>query len=204
MRHQIPTLLSIILLLSLCSFTAHSDSDPQGKRKISNKLYSITLPSDWKPAQQIKGDGTVPEERTEKDPGLYHLSCIQWGSTSKDFFKRISLYIQGYKRKDGTPLSVNEIEKKDMRIHESVGKNVKRTDLKTKANQRRYMIIKEEMALFGNQRKYQPVRNFCLIEKSKSGSVYLLHLSLREDVYQEPGVSKMINEILDSFFINNK
>lgn len=202
MRHKVPIFLSIILLLTLCSFTLHSG--PQRKRKISNKRYSITLPADWKPSQQSKGDGIIPEERTEGDPGLYHLSWIHWNSTSKDFFKQIGIYIQGHKRKDGTPLSINEIEKKDMRIHEAIDKKAKRTDLKAKANQKRYMIVKEEMALSGNQRKNQHVRNFCLIEKSKSGFVYLLNLSLREDVYQEPGVPKMIQEILDSFTLNNK
>lgn len=198
MKHKAHILLSTILLLSLCSFTTNSDN--QGKRKISNQLYSITLPSDWKPAQHIKGDGAIPEERTEGGKGLYHLSCIQWSSISENFYKRISIYIQGYKRKDGTPLSVNDIEKKDMTRHKELAKNAKRTDLKAKANQRRYMIVKKEPDLFG---KYHHVRNFCLIEKSK-GSVYLLNLALEEDVYQKPGVAKMINEILDSFVLKNK
>lgn len=192
MKHQVYALISLICLLTLCSFTH------QREIKISNKLYSITLPSDWKPAPHIKGDGTVPIERTEGEGGKYHLSSIQWGSASEDFYKRITIFIQGYKRKDGAPLSVNDIEKQDMKRHLNLAKNAKKTDLKTKTNQRRYMIVKEEADLFG---KHHHIRNFCLIEKSKD-AVYLVNLALEEDIYQKPGVQKMINEILDSFMLN--
>lgn len=197
MTYKSIILLLSILCVSLCSF-ANNDAKPE-KRKISNELYSITIPSDWTPVQDI-GDGIIPKER---NGGPYHLYYIGWRAKRAEIIENtMFFYIQSYRKLDGSPLSIKEVEDMNLAVNKTeYVRNAKLTDLKAKPGQRRYMVAKEELSI---PRGFRKCRNLCLIQKGLDVVHYLM-ISLSEDVYQkQPGVQKLINEILDSFVVNSK
>lgn len=67
-----------LLTMSVPAFA--KDKTGKGEKVIENKLYSITLPSDWEPGSLQKKDGT-PYER---NAGPYHLYIFQWNSPKKE------------------------------------------------------------------------------------------------------------------------
>jgi len=130
-----------LLVLVLCSFTKES------KKKITNKLYSINVPSDWAPNYPGRsiGDGSIPKER---DANGFHLYFFSWSTpvdNDEDFKNMVSLNIESYKRNKGKSVTIKEVEEISQNfINQTVAdgslKIIRRKDLVTK-NGKKFFVL---------------------------------------------------------------
>ena len=93
-------IISLIFSITICSFT---DSRSEMK-KISNQLYSFSIPTDWKCGLGGNVKDCEPVEREERK--LYHLYNLQWESPDRNFL----MVIQTFQRLDGMQVTIEEIE----------------------------------------------------------------------------------------------
>jgi hypothetical protein len=130
-----------LMVLVLCSFTKES------KKKITNKLYSINVPSDWAPNYpgRLLGDGSIP---MENDANGFHLYFFSWSSpieNDEDFKNMVSVNIESYKRNKGKSVTIKEVEEISQNfINQTVSdgslKIIRRKNLITK-NGRKYFVL---------------------------------------------------------------
>ncbi|MDR1368959.1 MAG: hypothetical protein LBJ72_02360 [Dysgonamonadaceae bacterium] len=185
----------------MCSFTNNGNYE---KKKISNKMYSFTIPSDWE--HNNSSDKTENPDTFEpkgRDVGKYWVYYLSWGSpkTKTNFFERINLYIESHKMKDGSQIPVNEADEKLMRglRTNSYISSIDRKELPCKkSKQKRFTLTTVENAI--SQTKYVTAksRSFYLIQES-NGITHRVVLSMSEEVSQLPGSEKLAQDIFDSF-----
>jgi hypothetical protein len=191
-----------MLLLSLCSLTA---KEPD-RKKVSNKIYSFSVPSNWKQSYPEDGDG-IPGERDAHIPTggntvAFHLYALAMKSPYKnatEFFDGIGLSIQSYERKDGGDLSIDEIKN----IETSGLKPPEVTVLEEReiaadATQKRFVLteISDEASVTTGTRKVKHCRFYLLYKGGKT--VHCMEIFLRESRLN-PESQAVINDILDSF-----
>lgn len=130
-----------LLFLVLCSFTKESH------KKISNRLYSFTVPSDWAPNYpgRLIGDGSTPKERDVNGFHLYYLSWSTPVDNNEDFKNMVALNIESYKRNKGKSVTIKEVEEISQNfINQSVAdgslKIINRKNLVTK-NGKKYFVL---------------------------------------------------------------
>jgi hypothetical protein len=193
-----------VFLLIICSF-ANGSYD---RKKISNKLYSFSVPSDWESCASESSDGSVPKEREATNPATnvgFHLYYLAWSSPrDKDnFFNTTGLYIQSYQRKDDVPLRMDEIEEEviaGLKIADVT--IIERKDLSKNAHQKRFMLTQMETELEGGITRKVKRRSVYLLHEN-GNIVHCLQISLRESQYLLPESQVIVQDILDSFAVNS-
>jgi hypothetical protein len=180
---------------------------PDERKKISNKLYSFSVPENWKPnlPPGESGDGFIPKER---DAYKYHLYYLSWNSPSKSDENLISLNIESYKRLDNQSIAIKEIEDVEMEKMKQAEKKgylkiLERKEVSAKANQKRF-IIKEESKVFDVQKGERMVKHSKIYLLQKKGNiVHCVHIFVNEEQYLLPETQGVINDILHSFSVNS-
>ncbi|GHT49424.1 hypothetical protein FACS189474_3250 [Bacteroidia bacterium] len=192
-----------VCLLFFYSFT----NSNYEKKKISNKLYSFSVPENWTPnlPPEISDDGFTPGER---DAYKYHLYYLLWSNSSKNLNRFISLFIESYNRLDNQPLSIKEIEDVEMdkmKLTEKSGnlKILERKEIKGKSGQKRF-IIKEESIEIDVKKGGKMVKHSRIYLLQKNGNiVHCACIFVPEEYYLLPETQGVIDDILDSFSVNS-
>lgn len=178
------------IMLLLCSFTTDD-----GFRTIDNKLYSISIPSTWVPMQGMPGDGTNPGERDLSDK--LHVFYWAWQvpvKSKEEIPKCVGIDIQSYQRTDNKELTVDEMVPLEMsRVYSITA--VKKTDMRSPKNQKRFFLIKDGKEMNGESVVY---RVYYLFQQS-GNIVHCITISLRDELAQQPGKKEEIEKIMDSF-----
>lgn len=191
-----------VFLLSLLLFSCVVSAQGTVKewKAIDNSFYSITIPADWVPFPPGEGDGIHPKER---DGGPYHLCYLGWVSALNEMGGNAGpmLFIEGARRLDGKPLSIQTIDAEKMRANEPpLSRYAVRTELKGKPGQVRYQVAKEtQMISVASGVSWYQCREFVLLQKG-GAIVYWLKLIVGEQYYQShPEFPRVIEKVLDSF-----
>jgi hypothetical protein len=182
-----------ILLFTICSFTDSKDKNI----KISNKLYSLSVPSNWDPFIIGNSDGYIPGER---DLRLYHLYYLGWHTPIKskdDIPNIINLSIESYRSKDRPSISIQEID--EIETSRVVGL-IDKTYISQNDSQKRFIITNQSQEPDGSTAKYYSVY---ALYKSKN-IVHCVKINSRENQYILPETQKIINDILNSFSVNKE
>jgi hypothetical protein len=199
MHSKLYVLLSVTLL-ALCSFTNDAN-----EKRISNKLYSFSVPSDWKPFVTDKTDGFVPGER---DTRLWHLHYLAWETpvqSDGDFSKVMGINIQSYQRIDGAPISLAELEDIEMSRYKAPDESLSvldKTELPVKPNQRGYVLKTKEIAIDRGAVTHHISYGVYMLCKGKD-IVHCVSIRASESQYLLPETQTIIKDILDSFSVNN-
>ena len=187
-----------LFLLTMSAPTLAKDKTGKAEKVIENKLYSITLPGDWKPGSLQKKDGT-PYERNA-DP--YHLYVFQWNSPKKgNLFDGYGIFLQSYERRDGKAVTMADMEEEIRRNNSISGvSNVKRTELKAKPGQKLILITRKGQNYSEDKGWiYLQERIYYLIQPDDK-RMHLLKLFVNEDFYQgQSDAEKLIQKIFASF-----
>ena len=188
--------IGILFLLLLCTFAEAAD---KSWIKIENKLYSLELPSHWKPMEGMPGNGTEPGER---DVNGFHLYYFAWWTPItdvKEIPNCIGIDIQTYEREDKTPLTLKEAE--DIETTLSGGRFCSKTKTYSSKDKMRFVIVKDSKELDGSIVRY---RVFYLL-KQAGIRVHCAKIDLRDELFcREPHIEKMIERIFNSFKVNIK
>jgi hypothetical protein len=201
MKNRFP-ILTLIVLAVFYSFTENENE----KKKISNQLYSFSVPSDWECA--IPGrTNECCSKPMERDAHIYHLYYLSWRSPVKnedEFFNSISLHIETYQRLDGLPATIEEIEEIELsRLKQAEidgdAKIIDKKDIYSGKKQKRFIVVKESKSISA-KKGISMDKNVTvyLLYKSKN-AVHFVRLFTGESKYQFPETKKIINDILDSF-----
>lgn len=188
----------LLLVLSMSAMSA--EKPPKGKKVIENKLYSLVIPDDWTPFKFQKEDGTP----FERNGGPYYLYVFHWQSPidKNNFTDGYSIFLQSYERLNGEAATMADMEEEIRRNNDIPGhvSNVKRTELKAKAGQKRILITRKGDAVSADKgTSYRQERIYYLIQPDGK-RMHLLSLSLTEDYYKrQPDADRLIQEIFDSF-----
>lgn len=187
-----------LFLLTMSAPTLAKDKTGKAEKVIENKLYSITLPSDWEPGSLQKKDGT-PYER---NAGPYHLYVFQWNSPKKgNLFDGYGIFLQSYERRDGKAVTMADMEEEIRRNNSISGvSNVKRTELKAKPGQKLILITRKGQNYSEDKGWiYLQERIYYLIQPDGK-RMHLLKLFVIEDFYQrQSDAEKLIQKIFASF-----
>lgn len=185
-----------LLTMSVPAFA--KDKTGKGEKVIENKLYSITLPSDWEPGSLQNKDGT-PYER---NAGPYHLYIFQWNSPKKGkFFDGYGIFLQSYERRDGKAVTMADMEKEIQRNNSISGvSDVKRSEQKAKPGQKQILITRKGQNYSEDKGwVYIQERIYYLIYPDGQ-RMHLLKLFVTEDFYQrQSNAEKLIQKIFASF-----
>jgi hypothetical protein len=178
-------------ILAVYSF-ANGGND---KKRISNHLYSFSVPAHWEPATGMTGDGTVPGER---DMGPYHLYHLQWSTPIKrieDIPQTIGVFIESYERIDKSPVSLKEIEALELLKLDKASELLRKEVIYEDAIQKRFMILKNSKEMDGRTVKYRV--NYLLYKNGDM--VHCITVSSSEEQYLFPETPVVVKDILDSF-----
>lgn len=187
-----------LLVLVLCSFTKDS------QKKISNRLYSFTVPSDWAPNYpgRLIGDGSMPKERYANGFHLYYLSWSTPVENDEDFKNMIGLTIESYKRIKGKSVTVKDVEEISQNfINQSVA------DGSLKIINRKYLVTKKGKKYFVLELsdQYRTLNAISWVKKDryfyftkKNEIVHKIEISMPS---QLSSISKkeIVENIIDSF-----
>ena len=187
------------LIITVCSFT----DDNYEKKKISNPLYSLSIPIDWECAHpgNIK-DCSTPLERN--DP-WYHLYYLQWRSPAKDSFFSVS--VETYQRLDSATVTIEEVEaiilkNKQAAENTSTSKKFEKQELVSdKANQKRFIIQTESVAINVTTGKHTERSNWIYLLHKSPNKVHCVTIFVEESQYVFPKTQELVNDILDSFIV---
>jgi len=192
-------ILLLFLLIFVCSFTTNSLE----KKRISNHLYTFSIPSDWECGHPGKiEDCSVPIERKDS---LYHIYYLQWRSPSWD--APFWINIKSYQRLDGKLIMIEEIEANIIARETLIASsnnlnNFNKVEVSNTANQKRFIIKKESIETnVKTGKKTVIISEVNLLFKSKD-KVHHLSLYVLDEQYILPEIQLLINEILDSFIVN--
>jgi hypothetical protein len=181
----------LFFILTVYSF-ASGEGD---KKKISNHLYSFSVPAHWEPATGMTGDGTIPGER---NMGPYHLYYLQWNTPIKrieDIPGTVGVFIESYQRIDKLPISLGEIEALELLKLDKASKFLSKEVIYEDTIQKRFMILTNSKEMDGRMVKYRV--NYLL---HRNGDiVHCMTISSSEKQYLFPGTSVIAKDILDSF-----
>ena len=199
MKISFHIILLVLLLIFVCSFTNNNLE----KKKISNQLYSFSIPSDWECGHPGKiEDCSVPIERKDS---LYHIYYLQWRSPSWD--APFWINIESYQRLDGKLITIEEIEANIITRETLIASsnnlnNFNKVEVSNTANQKRFIIKKESIEInVRTGKKTVIVSEVYLLYKSKD-KVHCLRIFVHDEQYILPDIQLLVNEILDSFIAN--
>lgn len=193
------------LFAMICSLTVGAVESE--KQTVANDLYSFTLPADWEcyRAKDSSSSGVMPLERNSKI--FHHYSLIWQKKGENKYFPDISICIESFSPLSREPLSANDIANMKIKSSKQIPhvKDVVVTEQKTKIGQRKYMITKVSATLDATSGyEYYKAREYNLVVKGLD-VVHHVSIGVREIVYQQtPGIQRMIDEILNSFVVNEK
>lgn len=178
------------------------DRLPAKEKTITNQLYSFTVPAHWQVSAGASkaGNENIPFERDDK---YFHLYYLGWNSAIEEFHHRTSLAILSYRTLDGSPLSIDKVERTTIPgiVGHPLIRNTNKSYLPGKNGQKRILIKQEEADLSG---EYHKLYYYYLLQKDKE-IVHCLSISIREEDYnKQPDAQKTIDRILNSFTINRK
>lgn len=161
------------------------------KRTLKNELYSVVIPSDW--FSQEEGGRLGKRELRN-----YHLYSLLWRTPIGKPY--ISLFIRSYQKKDGSPIMIKEIRTYEITPMSDFLVKDRLKEISVTPNRERvnYVKISDE-----GTNKVVPYCVFCLFVKN-GNMVHSLSISMREVDYLQIKPQKMIDDIFNSFSINNK
>lgn len=102
---------TIWILICLCSMLAavNGYAGTGDWQKIENALYSIEVPAGWAPQ-----DGSPKMEPGRREARGFELRYLSWRSpihSAEDLPDVVGMYIQSYRKLDGSPITISELEK---------------------------------------------------------------------------------------------
>jgi len=183
---------TIWILICLCSMLAavNGYAGTGDWQKIENALYSIEVPAGWAPQ-----DGSPKMEPGRREARGFELRYLSWRSpihSAADLPDVVGMDIQSYRKLDGSPITISELEKL------TVFNYVSREVLASSEGSLLLSVQRDSREMDGHIERY---RHFYLM-KQAGRQIHQVSVSLTEKKYQaEPEIRELIRRMLDSFVV---